>query len=143
MSPFAKYLNIRSNSYLVPSSRPHPFIKSTKRILSTFGHAHSQGSSLEVWGRPGNEDNAIDTCLLACVAGRRAREGKGGIGLGGEGEGTYPHAHPSRVTLTRFAQSFSPFPPLRRRPRRLLAYSLSILIKVGGAQPFFLPSFNQ
>ena len=32
---------------------------------------------------------------------------------------TYPHAHQSRVTLTRFAQSFSPFPPLRRRPRRL------------------------
>ena len=26
--------------------------------------------------------------LLACVAGRRAREGKGGIGFGGEDEGT-------------------------------------------------------
>ena len=26
--------------------------------------------------------------MLACVAGRRAREGKGGIGLGGEEEGT-------------------------------------------------------
>ena len=43
---------------------------------------------------------------LACVAGRRAREGKGGIGFGGEEEGT--HAHPSRVTLTRFAHF--PFP---------------------------------
>ena len=43
------------------------------------------------------------------MAGRRAREGKGGIGLGGE----------SSVTLTRFAQSFSPFPPFRLRPRRL------------------------
>ena len=35
----------------------------------------------------------------------------------------YPHAHPSRVTLTRFAQSFSPFPPLQRRPHRLINMS--------------------
>ena len=32
----------------------------------------------------------LSSAQLACVAGRRAREGKGGIGLGGEEEGTIP-----------------------------------------------------
>ena len=32
--------------------------------------------------------NPKSDLTLACVAGRRAREGKGGIGLGGEDEGT-------------------------------------------------------
>ena len=46
---------------------------------------------------------------IACVAGRRAREGKGGIGLGGEEEGTaYPHAHSLRAVVFPFPSPSTP-----------------------------------